>query len=65
MSNQPFTGEVDLKNWEGFTPLKISGLPDSDGSPLPALRLNGFEWRIYHRPAKLAYSVASLAPAKN
>jgi len=65
LSNQPFTGEVDLKNWEGFTPLKISGLPDSDGSPLPALRLNGFEWRIYHRPAKLAYSVASLAPAKN
>jgi cyclomaltodextrinase len=65
LSNQPFTGEVDLKNREGFTPLKISGLPDSDGGPLPALRLNGFEWRLYHRPAKVEYPVASLAPARN
>ncbi|MGA2871584.1 MAG: alpha-amylase family glycosyl hydrolase, partial [Verrucomicrobiota bacterium] len=64
-SNRPLAGKVDLKDSNDFTPLKISGMPGSDGSPLPAVRLNGFEWRIYHRPAKLAYPVASLAPARN
>jgi cyclomaltodextrinase len=64
-SNRPLVGNVDLRDGNDFKPLKISGMPGSDGSPLPVVRLNGFEWRIYHRPAKLAYPVASLAPAKN
>ncbi|MGC9940299.1 MAG: alpha-amylase family glycosyl hydrolase [Verrucomicrobiota bacterium] len=64
-SNQPLTGTVDLKNIDGFAPVKMSGLPCSDGSPLPVVRLNGFEWRIYHRSSTVAYVVASRAPDKN
>jgi len=51
-SNRPFIGQVELKDAERFGPVKISGLPDSDGHALPSFRLNGFEWRIFHRPAK-------------
>jgi cyclomaltodextrinase / maltogenic alpha-amylase / neopullulanase len=64
-SNRPLTGELDLKNINGFTPVKISGMPDSNGDSLPAVRLKGFEWRIYHRASKLDYHLASLAPDKN
>jgi glycosidase len=49
LSNQPLTGKVNLKNTEGFSPVKIFGVTGSDGGPLPAFHLNGFEWRIYHR----------------
>ena len=35
----------------GFSLVKISGADASDGGPLPAFSLNGFEWRIYHRAA--------------
>jgi glycosidase len=48
-SNQPLQGAVDLKEAAGFVPVRIGGLPGSENSPLPALHLNGFEWRIYHR----------------
>ena len=50
-SNRPLTGKVDLKNADGFAPVEISGLKNSDASPLPDVHLNGFEWRIYHRAA--------------
>jgi glycosidase len=49
LSNRPLTGKVELKNTAGFSPVKISGLSDFDSGPLSAFRLNGFEWRIYHR----------------
>ncbi len=48
-SNRPLIAKVDLKNADGFLPVEISGLKISDRSPLPEIRLNGFEWRIYHR----------------
>src|ERR1035437_3541097 len=48
-SNRPLTGKVDLKISAGFSAVKISGVNDSAGGPLPAFHLNGFEWRIYHR----------------
>jgi glycosidase len=48
-SNRPLTGTVDLKNADGFAPVEISGLQNSDGVPPPTFHLNGFEWRIYHR----------------
>jgi len=48
-SNRPLVGKVDLKNTEGFAPVKISGVTSSEGGPLPAFHLDGFEWRIYHR----------------
>jgi cyclomaltodextrinase len=56
-SNRPITGRVDLKNVDGFVPVKISGVRSSDGGPLPMLHLNGFEWRIYHRASILLHPV--------
>jgi len=47
-SNRPLNSQVDLKQGAGFVPVRISGLQCSDTRPLPALNLNGFEWRIYH-----------------
>jgi hypothetical protein len=63
-SKRPQTVKVDLKNVEGFVPLKFSDGRSSLGGPLPALQLNGYEWRIYHRPSQLLNPVASLAPDK-
>jgi glycosidase len=51
-SNRPLTGKVDVKEADGFVPVEISGVQSSDGGPLPAFHLNGFEWRIYHRAVK-------------
>jgi len=51
LSNRPLTGSVNLKNASGFSEVKISGADNSGGSPLPAIHLNEFEWRIYHRAA--------------
>ena len=48
-SNRPLDSKVDLKDASGFVPVKITGLQNSGGNSLPALHLNGFEWRIYHR----------------
>jgi len=50
-SNRPLDGQVELKDATGFTPMKISGLQNSTNASLPGIRLNGFEWRIYHRAA--------------
>lgn len=64
-SNRPLSGKVDLKDVEGFVPLEIPGMPGCQGSPLPAVQLNQYEWRIYHRPSILIHPVASLAPDKH
>ena len=48
-SNRPVTGRVKLKTSEGFKPVQISGMPGGTANGLPSFRLNGFEWRIYHR----------------
>jgi cyclomaltodextrinase / maltogenic alpha-amylase / neopullulanase len=54
-SSRPIAGSVDVKDAQGFQPVRISGLPNAPGG-LPRFRLNGYEWRIYHRavssPAK-------------
>lgn len=50
-SNRPLDGQVTLKDAAGFTPVRVAGLAGSAPGPLPALHLNGFEWRIYHRAA--------------
>lgn len=49
-SNRPKLGWVEVLNAEQFKPVKISGLPDAPATGFPLLRLNGFEWRVYHRP---------------
>jgi cyclomaltodextrinase / maltogenic alpha-amylase / neopullulanase len=48
-SNRPISGSVELKNAAEFKPVRISGLPDAPAGTFPHIRLNGFEWRIYHR----------------
>jgi glycosidase len=48
-SSRPVAATVDLKDAGDFMPVKIAGLANSGGGPLPAVQLNGFEWRIYHR----------------
>jgi glycosidase len=60
-SNRPLTDKVDLKNVDGFVPVKISGVQSSDGGPLPMSHLNGFEWRIYHRASISMHPVPGLA----
>jgi cyclomaltodextrinase / maltogenic alpha-amylase / neopullulanase len=50
-SNRPLDGKIELKDAAGFTPVKISGMQNSDNTPPPAVHLNGFEWRIYYRAA--------------
>ena len=52
-SDRPLASKVDLEHTEGFEPVKIAGIQDSDNSPISDLHLNGFEWRIYHRAATL------------
>lgn len=64
-SNRPVAGRVDLNNVDGFVPLEISGVTDSPAGPLPVVRLERYEWRIYHRPCNVSYPMASVAPGKN
>jgi glycosidase len=49
LSNRPVIGWVEVMNDQQFKPLKIAGLPEAPASGFPLFRLNGFEWRIYHR----------------
>jgi cyclomaltodextrinase / maltogenic alpha-amylase / neopullulanase len=64
-SDSPVSGKIDLKNPDGFTPVKISGMPSSDDSPLPTFHLDGFEWRIFHRTIVPAGSLAHLEDNQN
>ena len=50
MSDRPVNAKVDLTETAGFQAVKIAGVPDGTAGGLPALHLNGFEWRIFHRP---------------
>jgi hypothetical protein len=38
-----------VANAREFKPMKIAGMPEVKGDTFPGFRLNGFEWRIYHR----------------
>jgi hypothetical protein len=49
-SNRSQVGWVELMNARQFKSVKISGVPNVAGNGFPLFRLNGFEWRIYHRP---------------
>jgi glycosidase len=48
-SNRPKVGWLEVQHQRDFKPVKLTGLPDSAENELPLFRLNGFEWRIYHR----------------
>jgi cyclomaltodextrinase / maltogenic alpha-amylase / neopullulanase len=51
-SNRPETGWVEVAHDREFKPVRISGMPEAPAEGFPLYRLNGFEWRIYHRVAK-------------
>jgi cyclomaltodextrinase len=48
-SNRPVIGWVEVMHSHEFQPVKIAGMPEISMSGFPLFRLNGFEWRIYHR----------------
>ena len=48
-SSRPVSGSVELPAAEEFSLLKIDGMPTLPQSALPEFRLDGYEWRIYHR----------------
>jgi len=52
LSNRPAMGWVEVLHEEEFKPVKIPGMPDASGNGFPLFRLNGFDWRIYHRIVK-------------
>lgn len=51
-SNRPTTGWVETMHDGDFKPVQISGMPEAPAHGFPLFRLNGFEWRIYHRAVK-------------
>jgi cyclomaltodextrinase / maltogenic alpha-amylase / neopullulanase len=51
-SNRPLTGWVEVLHDREFKPVKIAGMPEVPPEGFPLFRLNGFEWRIYHRAVK-------------
>jgi cyclomaltodextrinase / maltogenic alpha-amylase / neopullulanase len=51
-SNRPITGWVEVLNDREFKPAKIAGMPEPPADGFPLFRLNGFDWRIYHRAVK-------------
>jgi len=48
-SNRPAVGWVQVMNDQAFKPVKIAGMAEPPAAGFPLFRLNGFEWRIYHR----------------
>jgi len=52
LSNRPVVGSVEVLNSGEFQPVPIAGLPAPATNGFPLFRLNGFEWRIYHRAVK-------------
>jgi cyclomaltodextrinase len=48
-SNRPVVAWVEVMNEQQFRPLKFPGQPEATTNSFPVFRLNGFEWRIYHR----------------
>jgi cyclomaltodextrinase len=52
LSNRPVIGSVEVLNSGAFRPCQIAGLPAPAANAFPLFRLNGFEWRIYHRAVK-------------
>ena len=43
---------MEVQHDREFKPVAIAGLPEPPAEGFPLFRLNGFEWRIYHRVVK-------------
>ena len=52
LSNRPVTSSLKVLNAAEFKPVKIAGQPDAPAGDLPRFVLDGFGWRIWHRPVK-------------
>ena len=51
-SNRPAVGWVSVMHDQEFKPIKFSGMPEAPAAGFPLFKLNGFEWRVYHRSVK-------------
>ncbi len=51
-SNRPIIGWAEVLHDREFQPVKIAGMPEPPSDCFPLFRLNGFDWRIYHRAVK-------------
>jgi glycosidase len=51
-ANRPLAGRVEVPHDQEFKPVKIAGMPGAPSDGFPSFRLNGFDWRFYHRAAK-------------
>jgi cyclomaltodextrinase len=60
LSNRPISAKLDLDHTDRFEPVKITGLQNSNSSPVADLHLNGYEWRIYHRDIIMTASKSNL-----
>ena len=52
LSSRPSIGWVEVMNDHQFKMIKFPGMPEAPANGFPLFRLNGYEWRIYHRVAK-------------
>jgi glycosidase len=52
LSSRPVVGFVEVQNSAQFKHVKIAGMPEPAANGFPLFRLNGYEWRIYHRAVK-------------
>jgi glycosidase len=48
-SSRPVLGSVEVLSADEFKPVKIASIPEPPAGGLSNFRLNGYEWRIYHR----------------
>jgi cyclomaltodextrinase / maltogenic alpha-amylase / neopullulanase len=64
-SNRALTGKVEVKNGDDFKPMHIPGLHDRPVGSLSRFHLNGFGWRIFHRPVALLDPKAGDSTDKN
>ena len=51
-SSRPVIGSVEVLSADEFIPVKFAGVPEPQLNSLSNFRLNGYEWRIYHRVVK-------------
>ena len=61
-SDHPLTGKVDLKNADGFVPVEISGVPGSEGGPLPTIHLNRFRMAHLSSPVYIVTFGGTVLP---
>ena len=51
-SSRPVIGSLEVLSADEFKPVKIASVPEPPVNGLSNFRLNGYEWRIYHRAVK-------------